>query len=122
MRLTNDVIDNFFLNYLFFVKLDARAISHTTSVPSIRKVMSKFPNPPSPASDPTSDRCCSRTSGGGEAAKAGGGRADGGAIANVFYEMFGDPVKNERGWDIVRIEEIFDEITVGIVVALLILC
>jgi len=40
----------------------------------------------------------------------------GALLQSVFYEMFGDPVKNEKGWDIVKIDEVCDEITVGIVV------
>ncbi len=37
-------------------------------------------------------------------------------LQSVFNEMFGDPVRNERCWDLTKIEEICDEITVGIVV------
>jgi type I restriction enzyme, S subunit len=37
-------------------------------------------------------------------------------LQSVFQEMFGDPVRNKRGWDIVKFDEICDEITVGIVV------
>jgi type I restriction enzyme S subunit len=40
----------------------------------------------------------------------------GALLQSVFYEMFGDPVRNERGWDIANLEEICDEITVGVVV------
>jgi len=37
-------------------------------------------------------------------------------LQSVFYDIFGDPVRNEKGWDIARFDEICDEITVGIVV------
>ncbi len=37
-------------------------------------------------------------------------------LQSVFYEMFGDPVRNVRGWDVAKFVEICDEICVGIVV------
>jgi type I restriction enzyme S subunit len=40
----------------------------------------------------------------------------GALLQNMFYAMFGDPVRNEKGWDFAKIDEICDEITVGIVV------
>jgi type I restriction enzyme S subunit len=40
----------------------------------------------------------------------------GALLQSVFYEMFGDPVRNERGWDVAKFDEICDEICVGIVV------
>jgi len=40
----------------------------------------------------------------------------GALLKSVFYEMFGDPVRNEKGWNIVSLNEICDEMTVGVVV------
>jgi type I restriction enzyme S subunit len=40
----------------------------------------------------------------------------GALLQSVFYEMFGDPVRNEKGFDIANLNEICDEITVGVVV------
>lgn len=37
-------------------------------------------------------------------------------LQSVFYEMFGDPVRNEKGWELVKLKEICEEVTVGIVV------
>lgn len=37
-------------------------------------------------------------------------------LQSVFLEMFGDPLKNEKGMRIVNLQEICEEITVGIVV------
>ena len=32
---------------------------------------------------------------------------------SIFYEMFGDPVENEKGWEVKKLEEICDKITDG---------
>lgn len=37
-------------------------------------------------------------------------------LQSVFLEMFGDPIRNENGWEVVKLDEICDDITVGIVV------
>ncbi len=37
-------------------------------------------------------------------------------LKSVFLEMFGDPVTNPKGWDIVEIGDICERVTVGIVV------
>ncbi len=111
-----DVIDNLFL-YYHFLKIDLCEICHTTSVPSIRKSDVEdfqIPLPPLPV-----QRQIVAVLEQAEAVKRQRHEADaltGALLQSVFYEMFGDPVRNERGWDIARIEEICDEITVGIVV------
>ncbi len=37
-------------------------------------------------------------------------------LQSVFYEMFGDPVRNEKGWTLAKLKDISEEVTVGIVV------
>ena len=37
----------------------------------------------------------------------------GALLQSVFYEMFGDPVRNELGWDIVTLESVCTKITDG---------
>lgn len=34
-------------------------------------------------------------------------------LQSVFYEMFGDPVKNEKGWEVVKLEDVCLKITDG---------
>lgn len=110
------VVDTLFL-YYHFLKIDLGEICHTTSVPSIRKSdIEDFQIPLPPLAIQREIVAVLEQA---EAVKRQRKEADaltGALLQSVFYEMFGDLVRNEKRWDIAKIEEICDEITVGIVV------
>jgi len=110
---------NIDLKFLFYLlkTLRLNSLDRSTAIPGLNRndVYSKIiPLPPLPV-----QRQIVAVLEQAEAVKRQRQEADaltGALLQSVFYEMFGDTVRNEREWNIAKIEEICDEITVGIVV------